>query len=56
MIVLVVVGDNKFYILLFELCKLGEEMWVVVLFGVIEKSFVYIGDDNFNGYKRVFLV
>lgn len=52
LIVLVAAGDNKFNTLLFKLRKLREETRAVVLLGVIEKSSVHIGDDNFNGHKR----
>ena len=55
LIVLVAAGDNEFNTLLPELRKLGEETRAVVLLGVIEKSSVHIGDDNFNGHKRVLL-
>ena len=55
LIVLIAAGDNEFNTLLPELRKLGEETRAVVLLGVIEKSSVHIGDDNFNGHKRVLL-
>ena len=55
LIVLVAAGDNKFNTLLLKLRELREKTRAIVLLGVIEKSSVHIGDDNFNGHKRVLL-
>ena len=52
LIVLVAAGDNKFNTLLLKLRELREKTRAIVLLGVIEKSSVHIGDDNFNGHNK----
>ena len=51
LIVLVAAGDHKFNTLLLELRELRKKTLAIVLLGVIEKSSVHIGDDNFNGHN-----
>ncbi|SVM48991.1 Uncharacterised protein [Klebsiella pneumoniae] len=51
LVVLVAAGDNEFNTLLLELRELRKKTRAVILLGVIEKSSVHIGDDNFNGHN-----